>query len=612
MRNKFSKIALVAGFGLALAFTFSCSSDGGGSPSPKKTVKKEKISGVSQKGPFVSGTVILYELDENNKRTKKSFSGAIGKNGGYEITEIKGYELASPYVELEATGKYINEITNVSSKSNITLKAIVDITDKDNANINVLTHLEHDKVLNLVKNGLSFADAKSQALGEVLQELGLDGIALGKNSEDINILGKTSADSVLLLASVLVQGSRSESELGALLTTLDGIGDVKNGKEQALEDVAKAKDNLGLTSSNSSSSGDNVVSSSSAYNGSSSSSSVNTPVVGEWVVTIPATCDSAGLETRINELSQTETRPIAKLDWSEWSVTPATCETAGVRTRTCPNNASPAQTEQIAKLDYVWTETTPATCKKAGVKTGTCPGNVSPDKTQEIAKLEYKATEYCSNGVIKQYGTVTDGSGNSYKTVVIGTQTWMAENLKHNVAGSKCGDVSTWTLSDDNTDDCDEFGRLYEWATAMALPDSCNIKICATQIAEKHQGICPSGWHIPSNADWDILLNYVESYVDDMRDPLGKYLLETYDSDPHNEDRFGFAALLGGYGYVFGGTSSQFKHLGTTGVWLSATENNDNAYGSFLIRNTNYIHLGYEVKYDDAAQKDFMSVRCLK
>jgi len=60
----------------------------------------------------------------------------------------------------------------------------------------------------------------------------------------------------------------------------------------------------------------------------------------------------------------------------------------------------------------------------------------------------------------------------------------MAENLNYNVSGSEC-------YEDDPN--CAKYGRLYNWATAMALPSDCNSKSCASQISEKHKGICPSG-----------------------------------------------------------------------------------------------------------------------
>jgi len=497
MKKQPLKIALIASVLLALALTFSCSSGGGGGDSHGGTLKKEKISGVSQKGPFVSGTVKLYELDKSNKRTGKSFSGTIGKKGGYEITEIKGYELASPYVELEATGKYINEITNANSTGSITLKAIVDVTDKDNVNINVLTHLEHDKVLLLVKKGLPFAEAKSQALEGVLAELGLGGVALGKNSEDIDILGRSPADSVLLLASVLLQGGRSESELGVLLTTLNGIDKVKNGMEQALEDVAKAKDNLGLTAG-----------SSSGGNGGGSSSSVG---------------NNGGD------------------DDSSSSVT--------------------------------------------GGGGGSSSSVGYTEKGNDIA---------------------------NYRTVQIGEQVWMAENLDYNVEGSVC--------YRNEPANCVTYGRLYDWSTAMVLPSKCNSTSssdaeCA--VTTPHKGICPIGWHIPSNAEWEELVRYVDG-TNGTSSPYdsptaGKYLKskEGWDNcgptgsgkDYLCEDTYGFSALPGGLCNYNG----NFYDVGGEGHWWSSSESY--RYGAYK-RYMSYI---YEfAEYYDSGKSDLFSVRCVK
>ncbi|MBI1286615.1 MAG: hypothetical protein GC178_03460 [Flavobacteriales bacterium] len=83
---------------------------------------------------------------------------------------------------------------------------------------------------------------------------------------------------------------------------------------------------------------------------------------------------------------------------------------------------------------------------------------------------------------------VDERDGRTYKTVKIGNQVWMAENLRYNVGeGSYC--------YDDKEENCEEYGRLYTWATAMGG----NAK-------EGSQGVCPHGWHIPSNQDWDILI----------------------------------------------------------------------------------------------------------
>jgi uncharacterized protein (TIGR02145 family) len=101
------------------------------------------------------------------------------------------------------------------------------------------------------------------------------------------------------------------------------------------------------------------------------------------------------------------------------------------------------------------------------------------------------------------YGTPVTYGGETYQTVVIGTQTWMARNLNYYVDGSVC--------YDNDPANCAKYGRLYNWATAMALDTSCNSEYCNTQIDEKHRGICPSGWQIPLREAWITLRDYLRS-----------------------------------------------------------------------------------------------------
>jgi len=83
---------------------------------------------------------------------------------------------------------------------------------------------------------------------------------------------------------------------------------------------------------------------------------------------------------------------------------------------------------------------------------------------------------------------------NKYKTVVVGKDTWMAENLRYAADGSYCYE---------NKDiRCRSYGRLYPWHVAMNLPADYIENSSAGGIAAEHQGICPDGWHVPSNEEW--------------------------------------------------------------------------------------------------------------
>jgi len=215
MRKSFSKLAFTASLGLALALTLSCGdSDSGGGDSG--AVTKDKISGVCEKGPFSQAMVTIYELNENMEKTGNSFTGTTDGKGNY-VVEITSGKLASPYIVLEVNGKYANEVSGGQTTGSIKLNAVADVSgSKSTANINVLTHLEYDKVIKLAKSGKKFEEAKKEAQKEVLNALGFSATGV-KNSEDISLFGGSASDSLLLVASVWLQGERSVQDVSALL-----------------------------------------------------------------------------------------------------------------------------------------------------------------------------------------------------------------------------------------------------------------------------------------------------------------------------------------------------------------------------------------------------------
>jgi len=174
-----------------------------------------------------------------------------------------------------------------------------------------------------------------------------------------------------------------------------------------------------------------------------------------------------------------------------------------------------------------------------------------------------------------------------YRIVEIGDQTWMAENYNCEVDGSVC--------YDNNPANCVTYGRLYDWATAMGLNSNCNSSACSDQVQSKHRGICPSGWHIPSDAEWDELLKVVGSGA--------KLKAESgWNNNGNGTDDFGFSALPGGRSYGNG-----FFNVGYGGIWWSSTEDNAteaynrsmNASGSNMLR----LYDGKSIRY---------SVRCVQ
>jgi hypothetical protein len=179
---------------------------------------KDKLTGFVQKGPFINGTSItLYELDENLIQTGRNFSSQIIDNSG--TFEIPAIELSSPYAELKADGFYYNEVQGETSAAQLTLYALTDLSDRENVNVNILTHLEKRRVEYLIASGLSFNEAKDQAQQEILEIFEVSKEDMGV-SETLDISKEGEDNAILLAISIILQGYRTVAELSELLATI--------------------------------------------------------------------------------------------------------------------------------------------------------------------------------------------------------------------------------------------------------------------------------------------------------------------------------------------------------------------------------------------------------
>lgn len=164
------------------------------------------------------------------------------------------------------------------------------------------------------------------------------------------------------------------------------------------------------------------------------------------------------------------------------------------------------------------------------------------------------------------YGSIYDiRDGRVYKSLKIGSQDWMAENLNYQAD-------SSWCL-ENSLDSCAKYGRLYTWASALALHDSCNESYSSEQVEHKRQGICPNGWHVPTDSEWSLLLDTTLAAYPYYS--VGRLLGATAgwnDIFRSHTDSLGFRILPSG---EFSSDHDKFYSDGDQAYFWTATENGE-------------------------------------
>lgn len=198
-------------------------------------------------------------------------------------------------------------------------------------------------------------------------------------------------------------------------------------------------------------------------------------------------------------------------------------------------------------------------------------------------------------------GMFTDArDGNTYATVTIGTQTWMAENLRYE--GNTTLSYSTSTSEKYRTypngflSNVEQYGYLYNWPAIMngAEPSSTS--------PSGIQGICPDGWHVPSYGEWSRLNNTLGGRYNDAGSKLAGEA-DLWDNGLLTSSRYfgetGFNALPAGMSYGTG-----FGHKAN--FWCTTMYDNDDVYYRYLTSNSP------ELMYEQLPPSSFLSVRCVR
>lgn len=223
--------------------------------------------------------------------------------------------------------------------------------------------------------------------------------------------------------------------------------------------------------------------------------------------------------------------------------------------------------EDAEPLTYSWEDgyAVDAADQTIVTRTFTEMGSYRPVVTVENQEGEVQDFA-CKAGIVKG-GTASElvYGDQTYRTELIGSQVWMAENLNYEVSGSVC--------FDNKADNCAKYGRLYS--------------------ADQAQDVCPEGWHLPSQGEFEELLETVGGSFENLKA-----------EEWGGEDAYGFSALPAGKNDVIAGTFTTSQYI--TGWWLQSAKGKtySNLYG---IRSS-AMYTGFDT--DDSVNG--FSVRCVK
>jgi hypothetical protein len=194
---------------------------------------------------------------------------------------------------------------------------------------------------------------------------------------------------------------------------------------------------------------------------------------------------------------------------------------------------------------------------------------------------------------------VTDIDGNTYNTVQIGLQVWMSENLKTSryrnggsipyVVGNTDWQALTtgaWSYYDHDASNNAVYGKLYNWYSTQG------------------DTLCPTGWHVPSDAEWTTLTDYLdgESVAGGKMKSAGTAYWNSPNRGATNES--GFSALPSGFRDFYNGSS---YNIGEIAFFLSSAESNNERTWSRILN-----YSSGEVRKGSSIKQIGFSIRCIR
>ena len=539
--------------------------------SERVSISLDSIVGLTQKGPFLKGsTVYLYELSDGRtlKQTNGNFTSSISQeNGRYKFL---ARDLVSQYAMIIVDGYYRNEVTGVSSNAPIRLKAITDMRKRSSVNVNILTHLEFERVYYLVtKKGYTVKKAKRQAQEEILKIFAIE-LDRTTDAEDMDVFGSSEADAALLAISVLLQGNRTEGEMMALLTAIsnDIAEDGEWNDSAAITAIAdwafgqnlkKFRKNVEGWHLN----GDNKVGEFEKF--------VNNYIAVNYKI------DTCKVET---ELRQVVDNPRSMFHGRSYQCYKGTGRDS---------------------LPYLtWAD------KRENPYLN--PGTL--DQTGGYGQM----IDWRDRRIYNTVGFLYDipDTNNSGHYLFYSNSRWLAENLdfEYWVNGKPYGTRCA-------TEDCNSdkpYGRFYTWGAAM---DSAGIyssagagcgesKLC--NAPDKVRGICPEGWRLPSKLEYEYMIQFLNNKKGESKSASILKATSGWElngKDYNGTDNYGLAILPAGY------INAWDNHIQEGEVARLWTSTESSLYSACFLE-ISYNNDDAKVTDHNKGGSDARSIRCLK